>query len=200
VKTDAAKTAEALAKSWKGKVIKNALGTPTKRDVAQIVVYQLAGHPWSVFAHDDRDLREVARQLSGTADVLAVWQSDFNGWSGVELYRGGDEVEAIHWGPDEDKLGEDADAAKWQARADVARKNEDGTYNDAFLFRSKLRKVATQDLQKGDAFIEEMFRKQDAYLPDAPQMPWADSETEKITSPLGAEAFSGVYAVEVAGS
>jgi hypothetical protein len=200
VKTNAAKTAEALAGAWKGKVIKNALGTPTKRDVAQIVVYQLAGHPWTVFAHDDRDLKEVAKQLSRTADVLAVWQSDFNGWSGVELYRGGEEVEAVHWGPDEDKLAEDADAAKWQARAEVARKNEDETYNDAFLFRSKLRKVATQDLQKGDAFIEEMFRAQDAYLPDAPQMPWAESETEKITSPLGPEAFSGVHVVEVAGS
>lgn len=200
VKTDPAKTAEALAVAWKGKVIKNALGLPAKRDVAQIVVYQLAGHPWTVFAHDDRDLKEVAKQLSRTADVLAVWQSDFNGWSGVELYRGGEEVEAVHWGPDEDKLAEDADAAKWQARAEVARKNEDGSYNDAFLFRSKLRKVATQDLQKGDAFIEEMFRAQDAYLPDSPQMPWAESETDKITSPLGAETFSGVYAVEVAGS
>ena len=57
-----------------------------------------------------------------------------------------------------------------------------------------------QDLQKGDAFIEEMFRTQDAYLPDSPQMPWAESETDKITSPLGAEAFSGVHVVEVAGS
>ena len=119
MKTNAAKTAEALAGAWKGKVIKNALGTPAKRDVAQIVVYQLAGHPWSVFAHDDRDLQEVAKQLSRTADVLAVWQSDFNGWSGVELYRGGEEIEAVHWGPDEDKLGEDADATKWQARAEV---------------------------------------------------------------------------------
>ena len=81
-------------------------------------------------------------------------------------------------------------------------KNEDGSYTDAFLFRSKSRKVTAQDLQKGDAFIDEMFRAQDAYLPDSLQMPWAHSESgpDQFNSPLPAAAFSGVHVVEVAGS
>jgi hypothetical protein len=199
VKGDAAKTAETLAGVWKGNVVKDVLGQPAKENAIQMVVFQLAGHPWSVFACDARQFEEVTKALSDT-DVLVAWQSDFNGWSGIELYRGGEEVEAVHWGPDEDKLGEDADAAKWQTRAEVVRKNEDDSYNDAFLFRSKARKIAVQDLQKGDAFIDEMFRAHDAYLPDSLQMPWAHSEDgpDQFHSPLPPSAFSGVHVVEVA--
>ena len=201
VKGDAAKTAEILAGVWKGKVVKDVLGQPAKDDAIQMVVFQLAGHPWTICACDASQFELVTKALSNT-DVLVVWQSDFNGWSGVELYRGGEEVEALHWGPDEDKLGEDADAAKWQTRAEIVRKIEDGGYTDAFLFRSKARKVTAQDLQKGDAFINDMFRAHDAYLPDSLQMPWAhtEEETDTITNPLAPGAFSAVHVVEVDGS
>jgi hypothetical protein len=198
VKGDAAKTAEILAGAWKGKVVKDVLGKPVQDNAIQIVVFQLAGHPWTVFACDGSQLELVTKALSRDTDVLVAWQSDFNGWSGVELYRGGEEVEAVHWGPDEDKLGDDADAAKWQTRAEIVRKNEDESYNDAFLFRSKARKVTAQDLQKGDAFIDDMFRAHDAYLPDSLQMPWATTEdADKISSPLGPAAFASVHMVEI---
>lgn len=198
VKGDAAKTAEVLAGVWKGKVVKDVLGRPAKDNAIQMVVFQLAGHPWTICACDASQFELITRALSNT-DVLVAWQSDFNGWSGVELYRGGEEVEAVHWGPDGDKLGEDADAAKWQTRAEIVRKNEYESYADAFLFRSKARKVTSQDLQKGDAFIDDMFRAHDAYLPDSLQMPWAHSESgpDQFNSPLPAAAFSGVHVVEI---
>lgn len=199
VKGDATKTAEALAGVWKGKVVKDMLGKPAKDNAIQMIVFQLAGHPWTICACDARQFEAISKALSNT-DVLLVWQSDFNGWSGVELYRGGEEVEALHWGPGDDKLGEDADAAKWQATAEIVRKSDDGDYKDLFLFRSKARKVTAQDLQKGDAFIDELFSTHDAYLPDSLQMPWTQSElndSNNISSPLGPGAFSAVHVVEV---
>ncbi len=99
VKTDAAKTADALAQIWKGKVVRDVFGKPTDEKRNQVVVYQLAGHPWSVFACDGRQLETLVPSLSRDADVLVAWNSDFNGWSGIALYRGGQEVEAIHWAP-----------------------------------------------------------------------------------------------------
>ena len=59
-----------------------------------------------------------------------------------------------------------------------------------------------QDLQKGDAFLDEMFRAAGCLPADSLQMPWAHSESgpDQFNSPLPAAAFSGVHVVEVAGS
>jgi len=198
VKADAAKTADLLAKAWDGKVVKDVFGKPTDEGKDQIVVFQLAGHPWSIFACEWSQIEELAETLSRDADMLAAWNSDFNGWSGVELYRGGEEVEAVHWGFADDKIGEDADASKWQTSAQIPRKFEDETLSELYLFRSKARKIAPPDLQKGEAFIDTMFRQNDAYLPEIDQMPWGEAgESETITSPLGPTAFAAVHVVEV---
>lgn len=200
VKADAAKTADALVKALnKGKVVKDVFGKPTDERKEQILVFQLAGHPWSIFACDSSQIEEFGKTLSRDVDMLGAWNSDFNGWSGVQLYRGGEEVEAIHWGFDEDKVGDDADASKWQANAQIPRKLGEATLAELYLFRSKARKATPADLQKGTAFIDAMFRQNDAYLPEIEQMPWADSdEAETITSPLGPAAFSAVHLVEIA--
>jgi hypothetical protein len=198
VKGDAVKLAESLARELKGTVVKDVLGKAVN-ERAQAVVYQLAGHSWSIFACDNSQLEKLAPALSRGADVLVFWQSDFNGWAGVELYRGGEQVEAVHWGTAEDSLGEDADASKWDSRGQFVRTFEGISMTDAFLFRSKLRNVTPDELNKGDAFIDSFLRHHDAYLPDADQMPWFDYDTKLISSPLGAAAFAGVHAVEVAG-
>ena len=52
VKGDAVKTAEALAGVWKGKVVKDVLGKTPKENAIQMVVFQLAGHPWTICACD----------------------------------------------------------------------------------------------------------------------------------------------------
>jgi hypothetical protein len=198
VKADAAKTAGALVKAFKkGKVVKDVFGKPSDERKDQVVVFQLAGHPWSIFACDASQIEEFAKTLSRDTDMLGAWNSDFNGWSGIQLYRGGEEVEAVHWGFDEDKIGEDADASKWQTTAQIPRKLGDETLSELYLFRSKARKVAAPDLQKGQAFIDAMFRQNDAYLPEIEQMPWAEAgESETITSPLGPAAFAAVHLVE----
>jgi hypothetical protein len=199
IKADAAKAADAVAGALKGKVIRDVFGKPVDENANQTVVYQLAGHPWSVFATYGEGLEELVKTLSRGADVLVFFQDDFNGWALVEMYRGGEEVEAVHWGGVEEKLGEDADASKWHAEGKFDRTYEGITMTDSFLFRSKLRKVTPADLGKGDAFIDEFFVHHDAYLPDADQMAWFDYDTKTTSSPLGATAFAGVHAVEVSG-
>jgi hypothetical protein len=196
VKADAEKTANALARAWNGKVVKNVFGQPAND--AQLVVYQLAGHPWSIFACHGSQIEPLTKNLISDTDVMFIWSSDFNGWSGCDVYRAGQEVEAIHWGAEGDGLGEDADAAKWHTRGKVGKSIEGESYSDIFQFRSKTRKVTEADLQKGDAFVDAFLRHHDAYLPDADQMPWSDSdESHSVTSPLGLAAFAAVHAVEV---
>jgi hypothetical protein len=198
IKADAAKAADALAAAWQGKVVKDVFGKELSEERGHGLIYQLKGHPWSIFACDNSDLEKLTPVLSRDADVLVFWQSDFNGWAGVELYRGGEEVEAVHWGGVEEKLGEDANASKWHAEGKFNRTYEDITMTDSFLFRSKLRKMTPEELGKGDAVVDEFFVKHDAYLPDADQMPWQDWDSKLITSPLGAGAFAGVHGIELA--
>jgi hypothetical protein len=198
VKADAAKTADTVARIWRGKVLKDVLGKPTNEN-DQVVVWQLAGHPWSVFACHGSQIEPLTAALSSSSDVLAIWNSDFNGWSGVDLYRAGKEVEAVHWGAEEDGLGEDRDPAKWHTKGKVAKTLDGEAYNDLYLFRSSLRKITEQELAKGEAFVDDFLRHHDAYLPDADKMPWPDSETNTFHSPLARENFAAVHAVEVAG-
>jgi hypothetical protein len=197
VKADAAKTADALARTWNGKVLKNVYGKPASEQSDQVVIWQLAGHPWSIFATDGSQIEQLSAALSSDMDVLIIWNSDFNGWSGVDLFRAGKEVEAVHWGPEGDALGEDADVSKWHTKGQFAQTIEGEPYNETYQFRSTLRKVTEQDLQKGEPFVDAFLRHHDAYLPDVEQMPWGDEDNNTFTSPLGPAAFAGVHAVEV---
>jgi hypothetical protein len=179
-------------------VIKNVLGTPDSETRDWIIVYQLAGHPWTIFATDGSQIEPLSKSLSSEADVIFIWNSDFNGWSGCDLYRGGQEVEAVHWGPEGDGLGEDGNASLWHARGTVAHSIEGETYNDLYQFRSKMRKVTEADLKKGEAFVDAFLHHHNAYLPDMEQMPWGDfDESGKVTSGFPHSAFAAVHAVEV---
>ena len=198
VKADAAKTADALARVWSGKVLKDALNKPTTDEFNEVVVYQLAGHPWSIFACHGTQIEPLSTALSSDADVLIIWNSDFNGWSGVDLFRGGKEIEALHWGPEGDGIGEDADSTKWHATGQRITSNEGATYSDVFQFRSTVRKATPQDLNQGEEFVDAMLRHYDAYLPEADQMPWPDIDANTFNSPLPPTAFAGVHAVQVA--
>jgi hypothetical protein len=187
IKMDADKAAELLAKQINGKVTKNVLGKPVD-DEAGAIVFQLAGHPWSIFAMGGGPLETLVPALSREADVIMCWNSDFNGWSGVDLYRGGEEAEAVHWGFAGDAFGkDDTDASRWQSRENVG--------EDLYQFRSKLRKVPPTEVQKGAAFVDSVLRGYDAYLPDLNDMPWLAESG--VSSPLGAAAFKGVHSVDV---
>jgi hypothetical protein len=73
---------------------------------------------------------------------------------------------------------------------------EDGvTITDVYLFRSKLRQLPKEELQKGEAVVDAMFKLYDAYLPDIDEMAWGD-DSDTVTSSLGKGAFAGVVAVE----
>jgi len=198
VKADVVKVADAVAKLVKGQVVKDSLGKNPIAEDSGTIVFQLAGHPWSIVAlWPDEGFNEQAATLSrelGT-DVMTYASSDFNGWSFVVLYRGGEPVEALDWGGEGDELGEDGDDSKWDSQATIPLTGEDIDLNERFLFRSTLRKVTEQDLQQGEGFVDWLFKQHDAYLPDAEDMPWLGENG--IESPLGAAAFAGVHAVIV---
>ena len=164
------------------------------------IVYQFKGHPWSIFAlWPNEDFAEDAAALSKDidADVLTFANSDFSGWSFVSLYRDGQEVEALHWGEDLTESGlSGPNLSEWNTHTKIANDHGDGVViTEQWLFRSRLRKASEQDLQKGTAFNDELFKHYDAYLPDADQMPWAGANG--IESPLGAEAFEAVHLVVI---
>jgi hypothetical protein len=197
VKADAARVADALAKQLNGTVTKDALGKSPGDEDGGAIVYQLKGHPWSIFAlWPDEKFDEYAAELSkelGT-DVLTFANSDFSGWSFVDLYRGGEEVEALHWGEDLSEIGAPANPADWHTMTKISTDHgDDIVITDQWLFRSKLRKVTEQELQQGEAFNDALFKLYDAYLPDAEQMPWVGENG--IESPLGADAFTAVHLV-----
>jgi hypothetical protein len=181
-------------------VVDDALGKSPDEEEGGVIVFQVKGHPWSIFAlWPDEEFKDSAAELSKelAADVLTFANSDFSGWSFVNLYRGGEEVEALHWGEDLTESGlAGPDLSEWDTHTKITTDHgDDVVITDQWLFRSKLRKVSEQDLQKGEAFNDELFKQHDAYLPDAEDMPWVGENG--IESPLGAEAFDEVQLIEM---
>ena len=201
VKADADKVAEAVAGQLNGQVSQDIWQQPVDTERTGTIVYQLKGHPWTIFAvWPGGEMMDRAAKLSTElkTDVLTFANSDFSGWSFVELYRDGESVEAVNWGLDYTDEGlAGPDLSRWDAHTKITTTDSNGvTLTDQYVFRSKLRKVTEADLKKGEAFVDWFYKQHDAYLPDAPDMVWL-REDGKATSPLGAGVFSGAYAITV---
>ncbi|CAA9388437.1 MAG: hypothetical protein AVDCRST_MAG64-1046 [uncultured Phycisphaerae bacterium] len=206
-KAPADAVADALAAALGGTVTRDALGAAvTSRQ--SVSVWQLAGHDWSGFASALGPAEQRAAGLSRAlgCDVLAFCNEDVSGWNQVQLFRGGVEVEHVQWGLDysdeiegaAEETGEPApDRSEWYAKWDVRVKvacNE--SMMDEYLFRSALRKVDADDLRRGEAFVDDLFRRYDAYLPDLHEMPWADGPDGVLRSEnLPGNAFARVHRV-----
>jgi hypothetical protein len=198
LKAPADKVADALAKKWGGTVTKDVYGKPSDATLNGAVVFQLKGHPYSIYAtYGGEDFDEEVATLSKelATDAVTFANSDFSGWSFVSVFRNGEEVEALHWGEDLTELGLAApSASEWDTTTKITTDYGDGVQiTDQWLFRSKLRKVTEAELQQGEKFNDAMFKQYDAFLPDADNMLWPAEDG--IESPYGAEAFEAVHLV-----
>jgi hypothetical protein len=200
LKAPADKVAEALAKKWGGAVTRDVYGKPADAILNGAVVFQLKGHPYSIYAtiaEEDFDEEVAALSKELATDAITFANSDFSGWSFVSVYRNGEEVEALHWGEDLTELGLAAPSeSEWNTTTKITTDYGDGVQiTDQWLFRSKLRKVTETELQQGEKFNDALFKQYDAFLPDADNMLWPAEEG--IESPYGAEAFEAVQLVTV---
>ena len=193
VRAAAADAAKALAGLSDGKAVDVMPPHPMPDEVNDQrgrLLFQFKGHPWTVFmgSYDDHDDAALYLSLAGY-DVLSFCNEDTSGWSEVVLYRGGEEVEKLTWGLDySDEMAElqgddgektEPDHSGWDAVAAVVTDAELGM-KDAFLFRSKLRKATAEDLQRGEAFVDETFRFHDAYLMDVKEQPHTHHDTGRF--------------------
>lgn len=118
---------------------------------------QLEGNAWTVVSGD----AEVAKQLSDDLDTDTIYFGfgDASGWMMYDFFQKGEKVESYGFGEDYSEEMEEMGTgyiSPWDIET------SDGEMQ--WGFSSKLRKVSEQEIQKGEAFIDEFFKSQNAYL------------------------------------
>jgi len=118
---------------------------------------QLEGNPWTVLSDD----AEVASKLSADlgVDVIYFAFGDASGWMVYDFFQNGEKVESYGFGGDYSEEMEEMGAeynSPWEIET------SDG--ETQWGFSSKLRKVSEQEIKKGEEFIDEFFKSQNAYL------------------------------------
>ncbi|MEM1027702.1 MAG: hypothetical protein AAGJ38_06435 [Planctomycetota bacterium] len=218
IKSDLSEAAAALAQAVGGQNFGDILNQAAPEALAEgkgFLVYQLKGHPWCIFAGGYSHGESLPAKISKVAglEVLVFINEDVSGWSELSCYRGGKVVEKISWGLDYsdemeeaaemmEEMGEDipdgADRyAKWDAHTTIVTDEEMGI-KDEVLFKSELRTASESDLQGGEAYVDDLLKSHDAYLPDLDEMLWTDYQTHKPSSDkLPLEAFVGAHAVTI---
>ncbi len=192
-KTDAVTVAEAIAQARDGEVVRDALGKSLQQDKVQTITCQFKGHSWSVFGWFERkEPGKFAKQLSRDlgVDVIMVAYSDFTGWQFIDTFRGGEHIEAFHWGLDDLNP-----SGSWDVKTSWDTDYGDGVVlTDILCFRSSLHQATEEQVQRGDDFADWLLRQHDAYLAKSEAMAWINPQG-KVESSLGPEAFSAVVAV-----
>ncbi len=115
---------------------------------------QLQDSAWTVLAGNG----DVARKLSAelAADAIYFGFGDASGWMIYDFFQNGEKVESYGFGEDySEEMGGNY-ASPWDIET------SDG--ETQWGFSSKLRKASEQEIQKGEAFIDEFFKSQNAYL------------------------------------
>jgi len=196
VKANAKETASAVAASGENQIAEMMLGEPVDEKKLQTIVSQIAGHDWSLFLwfepESDAFVTELSREMDTT--LLRIAYSDFTGWQFIDVYQGGESVEAMHWGLDySEELGR-SDLTEWDTHTTVTTNDDGIEMTDQFLFRSKLRKISEAELSKGDAFADSLLREHDAYMPKSEEIPWL-YQNGTVNSKHEQAAFSSVYAI-----
>jgi hypothetical protein len=208
VRMPADAVAEALATDMGCAMERNVLGiaNPNPRASSGTVVWQLAGHSWSGFAHSFRHYEQRAIALSGSlnCDVLTFGNEDVSGWSSIQFLQRGLEVEQLQWGLDySEEMDQDGGEelksvltgiyAGWDVQVKVV-VDAAMQMTDQYLFRSRHRTIAEDELRHPERFINELFSRHDAYLPDLDEMPWITYPHHVIRSAtLPDAAFANVH-------
>lgn len=118
---------------------------------------QLEGNAWTVLSGD----ADVAKQLSEDLDADAIYFGfgDGSGWMVYDFFQKGEKVESYGFGEDYSEEMEEM-GGEYTSSWDIEFSDGETQWG----FSSKLRKASEQEIQKGEAFIDEFFKSQNAYL------------------------------------
>ena len=118
---------------------------------------QLEGNAWTVLSGD----ADVAKQLSDDLDADAIYFGfgDGSGWMVYDFFQKGEKVESYGFGEDYSAEMEEM-GGEYTSPWDIEFSDGETQWG----FSSKLRKISEQDIQKGEAFIDEFFKSRNAYL------------------------------------
>lgn len=216
VRGPVAQVAQKIAEISGNEAIQETIGKPLTDGADSAsghIVYQLVGHPWSIFAGSYNTFEDLPQRLSNDFgfEVIAFCNEDVSGWSALVVYQKGKEMERIEWGLDYSDEMEDAaeylaeigeevpdrkdQYARWDVHTTIVT-DEELEMSDEYRFRSKLRKISEDDLKRGEAFVSELLVKHDAYLSDLEEMVWCEDKNNKVVSQkLPPDAIAGVYSV-----
>src|SRR5262245_14764385 len=101
VRGDVNAVAEALRDLIGGSLVHDAMSKKLDANKPGYIVYQLAGHPWSIFAASYDDSVKLPALFAGKGlETLTFVHEDTSGWSSLNCCRGGEDVETLHWGYD----------------------------------------------------------------------------------------------------
>jgi len=185
VRAPANDVATALSQRYKGTVEKvDPANTDEKHPDISNVVFQHAGHDYSIFASTDmsEDLTSgLSKSLKTRAICLAY--EDTGGWTECRVFDNGEDVETYTFGPDyaeemesiADELGEDFEMQANDGGKPWDHQVNDGDGND-FRFRSSLRKAEKEDVSDSTKMIDQTFAAAQAWLPGWANFPFQNPQ------------------------
>jgi hypothetical protein len=118
---------------------------------------QLEGNAWTVLSGNGDDAKKLSEELGVDAIYFAF--GDASGWMVYDFFQKGEKVESYGFGEDYSEEMEEM-GADYTSPWDM--ESSDG--ETQWGFSSALRKVSEEEIQKGEAFIDEFFKSRDAYL------------------------------------
>lgn len=118
---------------------------------------QLEGNAWTVLSADDNTAKKISDELD--TDVIYFGFGDASGWMVYDFFQNGEKVESYGFGVDYSEEMEEM-GADYKSPWDIETSDGDTQWG----FSSKLRQASEQEIQKGEAFIDEFFKSQNAYL------------------------------------
>jgi hypothetical protein len=183
VKAPAKDVAAALSAKYNGKIeAVDPYATGDAHPDISNVVFQHAGHAFSVFATTDQS-ENFASDLSKALKtrLLCLMHEDTSGWTEYRAFDAGRNVETYTFGADyademetmAEEMGED-----FQMNADDHGNTWDHRIKEDetdYLFRSELRKVKADTITDSTAMLNDAFVAADAWLPGWSHFPWGDA-------------------------
>ena len=118
---------------------------------------QLDGNDWTVLPGNADDAIKLSSELGTDAIYFAF--GDASGWMTYDFFQKGEKVESYGFGEDYSAEMEEM-AADYASPWDIEFSDGETQWG----FSGKLRKVSEQEIKRGEAFIDEFFKSQNAYL------------------------------------
>ena len=118
---------------------------------------QLEGSAWAVLSGGEDVAKKISANLG--ADAIYFGFGGASGWMIYHLFQKGEKVESYGFGEDYSEEMEEM-GAEYKSPWDIEASDGETQWG----FSGNLRKVSEQEIQKGEAFIDEFFKSQNDYL------------------------------------